>query len=82
MSEEQKITIDGREFNLADLSEEARQQLVNIRFVDQEVAQLQRQLAIAQTARAAYARALNKALGLDSDAQPPVSDEDLSFNFS
>lgn len=52
------ITIDGMEYILDDLSANARAQIVNLRITDQEIARLQTQLAIAQTARAAYARAL------------------------
>lgn len=56
------VTIDGREFNLDDLSESARNQLLNLRVTDQEVQRLNQQLAIAQTARTAYANALKKEL--------------------
>lgn len=56
------VTIDGREFNLDDLSENARNQLLNLRVTDQEVQRLNQQLAIAQTARTAYANALKKEL--------------------
>lgn len=56
------VTIDGREYNVADLSENARNQLVNLRVTDQEVQRLNQQLAIAQTARTAYANALKQEL--------------------
>ena len=49
------ITIDNQEYPLDSLSEAAKQQLMNLRVVDQEIARLQTQLAIAQTARAVYA---------------------------
>ena len=67
----QKITIDGVEYALNDLSNDAKSQLMNLRVTDQEIARLQTQLAIAQTARAAYARALSAALpqGDDSSAE-------------
>ena len=59
MNEELKtITIDGKEYDLATLGDEARAQLLNLRVTDREIARLQQQLAIAQTARSAYARAL------------------------
>ncbi len=51
-------TIDDKEYNLDDLSEGAKGQIVNIRVVDQEIVSLQQKLAIAQTARNAYASAL------------------------
>lgn len=60
--EKQTVSIDGIEYNLADLSEEATQQLANLRVADQEIERLNTQLAIAQTARNAYARALAEQL--------------------
>ncbi|WP_252107302.1 MULTISPECIES: DUF6447 family protein [unclassified Halomonas] len=58
----QTVTIDGQEYNMADLSENARAQLVNLRVTDQEIQRLNQQLAIAQTARTAYANALKAEL--------------------
>lgn len=58
----QTVTIDGNEYNVADLSENARNQLVNLRVTDQEIQRLNQQLAIAQTARTAYANALKAEL--------------------
>lgn len=52
------LTIDGKEYALDALSDTARTQIVNLRITDQEIARLQTQLAIAQTARIAYANAL------------------------
>ncbi|MBB5022085.1 DUF6447 family protein [Desulfurispira natronophila] len=62
MAENQTITIDGTTYNLDELSESARDQITNLRVTDQQIAQLQQQLAIAQTARGAYAQALQKEL--------------------
>ena len=58
----QQIAIDGTSYNLADLTDTARQHLVNVRLVDQELARLQRQRAIATVARTAYAGAVSAAL--------------------
>jgi hypothetical protein len=52
-------TIDDTEYNIADLSEGAKSQIVNIQVVDQEIANLKQQVAIMQTARNAYGSALN-----------------------
>jgi hypothetical protein len=52
-------TIDDKEYNFADLSESAKSQIVNLRVVDEEIDNLKQQLAIMQTARNAYASALN-----------------------
>ena len=57
-----QITIDGVQYDLDTLNEIAKQQLVNLQVTDGEIARLQTQLAIAQTARAAYAQALKAEL--------------------
>ncbi|WP_275286416.1 DUF6447 family protein [Halomonas elongata] len=58
----QTVTIDGKEYPLDQLSESARQQVVNLRVTDQEIQQLQQRLAIAQTARTAYSNELKAEL--------------------
>ncbi len=58
----QTVTIDGTEYNVADLSENARNQVVNLRVTDAEIEKLKQQLAIYQTARTAYAKALGEEL--------------------
>ena len=60
------VTIDGKEYDLDALSESAQSQLTNVRVTDQEIARLQQQLAIAQTARQAYAQALQGELPSDA----------------
>lgn len=50
--------INDKEYNLADLSDEAKAQLDSLRFTDAEIARLNAQLAIAQTARNSYLRVL------------------------
>jgi Family of unknown function (DUF6447) len=62
-----KITINNKEYELELLNEDARQQLANVQLADQEIQRLQMQLAIVQTARNAYANALNMALPNQSD---------------
>ena len=56
------ITIDTQDYDLDTLSDEARAQLQSLQFVDAELARLQAQTAVLQTARMAYAKALNEAL--------------------
>lgn len=60
--QEQSIRIDGKEYQTADLSEEALNQVTNLRVTDQEIARIEQQLAIYKTARSAYSRALADAL--------------------
>lgn len=62
MAEKQKVTIDGKEYELDSLSEEAKNQLVNLRMADQRLVHLRADLAMTQTARNVYARALSESL--------------------
>jgi hypothetical protein len=54
------VTIDNQPYPVASLSEQARAQIINLQAVEAEIAHLQRRLAIAQTARAAYASILKE----------------------
>ena len=56
------IKIDNIEFDFDNLSDQAKAQLVSLQFCDQELARLQAQAAAIQTARMAYAKALQSAL--------------------
>jgi len=56
------IKIDDKEYDFDKLSEEAKAQLASIQFCDQELQRLQAQAAAYQTARIAYAKALQSAL--------------------
>lgn len=56
------IKIDDKDYDTDKLSDEAKTQLTNLNVCDMEIQRLQAQLAIAQTARMTYARALNEAL--------------------
>ena len=56
------ITIDNKSYDLDTLSADARAQLTSLQFVDAELNRLQAQAAVLQTARLAYAKALQAAL--------------------
>jgi len=56
------IKIDNKEYDLDTLSDDCKAQLASIQFVEQELARLQAQAAVLQTARTAYAKALQAAL--------------------
>jgi hypothetical protein len=56
------VTIDGQEYDRESLSAVAKQQLQSLQFVDGELGRLAAQVAVFQTARVAYARALREAL--------------------
>ncbi len=61
------ITIDKVEYDLDTLPEKAKQNLQMLKITEQEIVRLQAQLAIHQTARAAFAKALKDALPAQSD---------------
>ena len=56
------ITIDDKEYDTDKLSDATRAQLTSMRLADAEIQRLNVQLAIAQTARNAYALAVRKEL--------------------
>jgi len=64
MAEEKqaKINVNDTEYNLADLSDKAKIQVQNLRFSDAEIQRLNAQLALVQTARNAYIKALENEL--------------------
>lgn len=67
----QTIQIDGQNYALDKLSDEAKNQLASIQFVDAELQRLNAQAAVLQTARMAYVNALKEVL-------PPVQGELLT----
>ena len=66
------IKIDDKDYDLETLSDEAKNQLLSLQFVDAELQRLNAQAAVFQTARVAYANALKAAL------PPPVQQELLT----
>ena len=67
------IKIDNVDYDTDKLSDEAKVQLASLQFCDQELQRLQSEAAVYQTARIAYARALNESL-------TPAMGEKISFN--
>ena len=56
------ITIDNIDYDLDTLSDEAKAQLTSLQFVDAELQRLNAKVAVYQTARTAYSKALSEAL--------------------
>jgi len=50
------VTIDGKQYTLEDFSDDAKGQLNALRVCDQKIQNLQREIAIIQTARAKHVR--------------------------
>jgi len=57
-----KVTVDGTEYLMSSLSDDAKAQLSNIQFVDTMLQQLNNELAVADTARIGYTNALKNEL--------------------
>jgi hypothetical protein len=54
--------IDDKQYDLDKLPQEAKSQIINIQFIDSEINRLEAQIAVFQTARIAYSKALKEAL--------------------
>ena len=57
-----KLTLDGKEYDLSDASENLQEQLRNLQFVNEEIMQRNNELQIAETAKIGYTRALSREL--------------------
>ena len=55
---EPTITIEDKEYKIADLSEEAKAQLASMNFAESELRRMQAQIALVTTARNAYRKAV------------------------
>ena len=64
-----KITIDNIDYDIDTFADDAKAQLSSLQFVDAELARLDAQAAILQTARMAYSNALKAALPASPDGQ-------------
>jgi len=66
------IKIDEKEYELDSLSNQAKEQLASVQFVDAELQRIQAQTAVLQTARAAYVSALKESLPVAVDMSEVV----------
>jgi hypothetical protein len=57
------IKIDGKDYDTDTLSDATKTQLMNLQFVDNELRRLQARMAVAETARQVYVRALKDSMG-------------------
>lgn len=58
----EKITIDDIEYDLISASDDAKAQIANIQFVNEQILQRNNELQIAETAKMGYSRALKREL--------------------
>ena len=61
------VTVDGKEYDINTISDNAKNIIANIQFADQELARLRLQNAALQTARQAYITGLKKDLEEGTD---------------
>jgi hypothetical protein len=64
-----KVTIDEKEYDTDDLSDDAKAQLASLNFVDAELGRLAAIVAAMQTARNTYAVALKELIGGPEEAE-------------
>lgn len=57
-----KITVDGIDYNTEDLSDNGKAQLASLQFLEVQMAKLNNEIAVYQTARNAYVVALKAEL--------------------
>jgi hypothetical protein len=60
--EASRLNIDGVDYDIESLSEVAKSQIINITFSDEQILQLQNELAVSNTARNGYLKALRAEL--------------------
>ena len=62
MTADQTVSIDGVDYAIGSLSENAKAQLISLQAVDRRIATAQEELAILQTARIAYSNVVKQEL--------------------
>ena len=63
------ITIDGKDYDVYALPDQARDQIASLQFVEAEFKRLNAQTAVLMTARAAYLKTLSDILASSADAK-------------
>jgi hypothetical protein len=64
--EQPEVTIEGVDYPFEKLSDVAKTQVRNIQFSERQILQLQNEIAISNTARNGYVKALQKELGSET----------------
>lgn len=63
---EPKITLEGTDYPISQMSDQAKATLASLQFVEAQLRQLRNEWAVADTARLAYAAALKREVAKDS----------------
>jgi hypothetical protein len=61
-AKEPKLTIDGAEYSLNALSDEVKAQVATLRYIDEQITDLQNKVLVFRAARVQYAQKLKEAL--------------------
>ena len=72
INDKSKITIDEVDYNVSELSDEAKTYIARIQFTSAQILQLENELAISSTARNGYLRSLNTEIGNAGGKMPPT----------
>ena len=62
ITEMPKITIDGIDYNTEDLTDNGKAQVASLQFLEAQMAKIKAEIAVYQTARQSYVKALKEAL--------------------
>ena len=57
-----KISIDGIDYNTEDMSDNGKAQLASLQFLEVQMARIKSEIAVYQTARSSYVKALKEEL--------------------
>lgn len=63
------VTIDNQKYRLDDLPEATKAKIMNVQFVDAEIARTRNQLVVLQAARQEFSRQLQEELGKAANAR-------------
>ena len=74
-SVEGTITVDNVEYKIDELSDKAKEHIVNIQFVDAQIQQLNNEWAVADTAKIGYTNALKSELMKTKESDQAESKE-------
>lgn len=69
-----KITVDGIDYNTEDLTDNGKAQLASLQFLEVQMKKLQNEIAVFQTARAAYLASLKAELEKEASSENAAAD--------
>ena len=73
------LTFDGKDFDLDDLSEDAKSTVASLRFVENQILELSREVAVYNAAKLAYVQSLNEELNKSNIKPFQVEEETVEI---